>query len=125
MPRARRPLKARVSAVGARWDQRRAMGLRGAGLGRFSMNAVPSWAATAPGAEHGRDRMAVGDAAGRDQIDRVLVRDQPQQGEQPDVLGLMPGTVTEGPAMPAALGTLHDERVRPRRDRLARLRRGR
>ena len=68
------------------------------------------------GAQDGRDRGPVGDAARRDQVDRVSARDEPEQREQPDVLAV--GLVEEASPVPTALGALHHEDVGPGRDGL-------
>ena len=67
------------------------------------------------GAQNGRDRVPVGDAARSDQVDRVPARDEPEQREQSDVLGI--GLVQEAPPVTAALGALHHEGIRPGRAR--------
>ena len=109
IPRALRPVNARVSAVGPtpRSASRCAGDVAASGV---SMNAVPSCAAAAPRREHRRDAAAGGDAARRHQRQVGHRAHELEQREQPDVARRR---VVEGAAVPARLDALHDQRVRP------------
>ena len=116
-PRAKRPVNARVSAVGslassaARWaGDVPASGVR--------MNAVPSCAAAAPAASTAAIERPRGQPAGGDQRELDRRADQLQGGEQAEVRA---GVVVEAAAMAARLHALHHERVRARIAREARL----
>ena len=116
IPRASRPVNARVNAVGvasasaARWTAERPR-LRAAHERR------PHLRGPRAGREHRRDAGARRDPAGRDerQVDRVA---QLQEREQP-VHRVR--AVDERAAVAPRLGALHDERVGAGRGRLPRL----
>ena len=111
MPRASRPLNARVSAVGVSVASasRCACDVPASGA---RMNAVPTWAARAPSASTAWTAAAGRDPAGRDQ--RHVDVDQLQQRVQADRLEV--GRVHPGAAVAAGLGALDDERARARFD---------
>ncbi len=110
MPRAVRPVNARVSAVGAaprRIISRWAWLVRASGQSR---NAVPSCAAAAPAASNRRDALSGAQPSGGDQRYGVgdLGLNELKEGEKPEVTGM---GVVEAAPMPARLNTLHDEAV--------------
>ena len=117
MPRAVRPVNARVSAV----SPSPAIASRCAGAvaaSGQSMNAVPSCGGRRAEGEHGRDRAAGGDAARGDQRQVDGGGHELEQREQADLAGRR---VVEAAAVPARLDALHDQRVGARGGGRARL----
>ena len=110
MPRAVRPVNARVRAVGAALSANHlAVGLAGAGLGA-EQECCPQLGRGRAGRQHRRDAVSGAQPSGGDQRYRVvdLGFNQLKEGEKSEVTGM---GVVEAAPVSTRLNTLHDEAV--------------